>query len=318
MYKQGHLDFVARCRGHEAAQIGSAISIEVGKDFTLPYYRDLGVVLTIGMTPYEVFRTYLQTQHARIATENDPDCHSKKYQAPLHWGYHKHNMVTGPAPVATQILHAAGIAFASKLRKASVVTVAYCGDGATTEPDFLEGLRFAALHQLAVVFICEQDCTSSLINTLSLPSSIQGMKLPEGLTSHRVDGSDVIAVFTATQAAIQHAREGYGPTLLEMDVTRPICSMAIDDEHDKDDTDSLAKSNDPLLRCQCYLQERNAWDDEWAMQLHTRISIEVERAMQHALYQESSSIGQRLAISHRQTKREVYEPTLKAKLDEER
>ncbi len=60
MHAQGHIDFVASCRGHEAAQVGSAICIEVGKDFTLPYYRDLGVMLTIGMTPYEVFRNYLQ------------------------------------------------------------------------------------------------------------------------------------------------------------------------------------------------------------------------------------------------------------------
>jgi len=137
LYKQGCVGFLARSRGHEAAQVGSAACIEVGTDFTLPYYRDLGVVLTIGMTPYEVFRTYLQTGHTN-APDTQQVQHSEIRQQPvLHWGYHKHNMVTGPAPVATQILHAAGIAFASKLRKAAIVTVAYCGDGATSEPDVL-------------------------------------------------------------------------------------------------------------------------------------------------------------------------------------
>jgi len=125
LYQGGRIEFIANCRGHEAAQVGSAICIEVGKDFTLPYYRDLGVVLTIGMTPYEVFRTYLlaHRQHSLIG---EMDSHGAQHAPLRHWGYHKHNTVTGPAPVATQLLHAAGIAFASKLRKAPVVTVAYC------------------------------------------------------------------------------------------------------------------------------------------------------------------------------------------------
>jgi len=154
LHEQGQIGFVASCRGHEAAQIGSALCIEAGKDFTLPYYRDLGVVLNIGMTVYEVFRTYLQAYRQWV---NDSSVRAETRPATLHWGYHKHNIVTGPAPVATQILHAAGIAFASKLRKSSAVTAAYCGDGATAEADFLEGVTFAALHQLPVVFVCEQD-----------------------------------------------------------------------------------------------------------------------------------------------------------------
>src|SRR5437660_12292046 len=82
LHEQGRIDFIAGCRGHEAAQVGSAICIEVGKDFTLPYYRDIGVVLTIGMTPYEVFRTYLQAHRVGSGIGH-------------HWGYHKHNIVSG-------------------------------------------------------------------------------------------------------------------------------------------------------------------------------------------------------------------------------
>src|SRR5712691_12668078 len=112
----GHVPngLLVSCRSHEAAQVGSALCIEAGKDFTLPYYRDLGVVLNIGMTVYEVFRTYLQAYRQWV---NDSSVRAETRSATLHWGYLKHNIVTGPAPVATQILHAAGIAFASKLRK---------------------------------------------------------------------------------------------------------------------------------------------------------------------------------------------------------
>src|SRR5260370_739605 len=132
-YQQGRLGFVASCWGHEAAQVGSAVCIEVGQDFTLPYYRDLGVVLTIGMTPYEVFRTYLQTRQDQLPQTQIVGTAQHAPQPVSHWGYHKHNLVTGPAPVATQIMHAAGIAFACKLRKSPAITVAYCGDRATAE-----------------------------------------------------------------------------------------------------------------------------------------------------------------------------------------
>ena len=287
LHQQGRIDFVASSRGHEAAQVGSAVCIEIGTDFTLPYYRDLGVVLTIGMTPYEVFRTYLQTHQANIHISDQKERVAEKSQALLHWGYHKHNTVTGPAPVATQILHAAGIAFACKLRKAPVVTVAYCGDGATTEPDFLEGIRFAALHQLPVVFVCEQDCTQDWAESASTPSCTQGITLPQGLIHHRIDGSDVVAVYTAMRAAMQHAREGHGPVLLEMHVTRPLPLLneqrSGDDGENADRLLNTIESNDPLLRCRQILQEQGAWDNAWAAQLHARITADVERALQDAM-----------------------------------
>lgn len=270
LHSNGYGDFVASCRGHEAVQVATALCIEVGKDFTLPYYRDLGVVLTIGMTPYEIFRTYItQTQH-------EPE-QSHILQEPTrppipHWGYHKHNTVMGPAPVATQILHAAGIAFASKLRKVPIVTVAYCGDGATCEPDFLEGIRFAAQHQLPVVFICEQDCTDATDATTPLaplslpPSCLQDITLPADLTYQRIDGSDVSLVYNTMREAMQHAREGHGPILLEMYISR-----------------SPSMPFDPLAYCQQLLEQQRAWDKQWANELHARLAHEVDNALHNAL-----------------------------------
>ena len=268
----GHVPngLLVSCRGHEAVQVGSAICIEAGKDFTLPYYRDLGVVLTIGMTPYEVFRTYIQVQQVQAKRTGEGGSNPrndyldiKSLQPVMHWGYHKHNMVTGSVPVATQVLHAAGIAFAAKLRKASVVTVAYCGDGADSEPDFLEGITFAAQHQLPVVFVYEQD-----------NSSLSRQTLPAGLEHHCIDGTDIIAVYAATRAAMQHAREGQGPVLLEMNVH----SSAPDSLYLE-----VEGQDDPLLRCQRHLEEQGMWDEEWAEQLHERLRNEVEQALQDAL-----------------------------------
>lgn len=265
--QQGSLGFVATCRGHEAVQVGSAVCIEVGQDFTLPYYRDLGVVLTIGMTPYEVFCTYRQTGLSQTGLA--PTKHTGRNvpviaQPVSHWGYHKHNLVTAPAPVATQIMHAAGIAFACKLRKASAVTVAYCGDGATAEPDFLEGITFAAQHQLSAIFICEQDTPDGQSTTLSR------LELPEGLYYDRIDGSDVLLVYEAMQAALRRAHAGQGPTLLETCITR-----ALPDE-------PLAK--DPLEHCIQLLREQGAWDEVWAGELETRLRAKVEQALADVLW----------------------------------
>jgi 2-oxoisovalerate dehydrogenase E1 component alpha subunit len=268
LYLQGQIAFAATCCGHEAAQVGSAACIEIGEDFTLPYYRDLGVVLTIGMTPYEVFRTYLlanrrQADEARSIVQNKPA------DPVLHWGYHKRNTITGPAPVATQILHAAGIAFACKLRKAAAVTVAYCGDGATAEPDFLEGINFAAQHRLPLIIICEQDSSDDQLSVL------QSLSLPGQLEHRCVDGTDVMAVYKAMQTALQHARDAHGPVLLEMRVKRYTPGQpGIGEEGFR---------NDPLLRCQQLLKEQGMWDEEWAEQLHERVKTEVEQAMQDAL-----------------------------------
>lgn len=274
LHQQGHIGFVASCRGHEAAQVGSAVCIEVGKDFTLPYYRDLGVVLTIGMTPYEIFRTYIQTYRKQMQAGRMV-YPAQESQSVHQWGYQKHNMVAGTAPVATQILHAAGIAFASKLRKASAVTVAYCGDDAITEPDFLEGITFSAQHTLPAIYIYERNISYSRKPTQPDISPLQEMSLPITIDYHCIDGSDIVAVNTATHAAMQHTRAGLGPVLLEIQVCR----------HSENESASPAQSAqfDPLWRCQCYLEEHGIWDETWATQLRERIVREVEQAVQDAL-----------------------------------
>jgi len=245
----------ASCRGYEAAQIGSAVCIEVGQDFTLPSSRDLGVVLTIGMTPYEVFRTYL-----------DRETDGGMLQQ-AHWSYHKHNTVTGPTPVATQILHAAGIAFASKLRKAHAVTIAYCSDDVVTEPDFLEGIRFSAHHNLPIIFICEHTCQDTLSN---MTSCLDEKLLPENLTHHAISGVDVTQVYTIMQQAMHFAREGQGPILLEVFVSQPPFSQFSDNQ-------------DPLLHYKQLLQTQGIWDEEWAIQLQSRLRTEVGQALHDAV-----------------------------------
>lgn len=261
--EQGYLDVYTSCRGYEAAQVGSATCIEVGRDFTLPSYRDLGVVLTIGMTPYEVMHICLCTS---VPAETRGESSIQKQ--PLQWGYHKRNMVHGNTSTATHILHAAGIAFASKLRKAAAVTVAYCGDSETTEPDFLEGIRFAAQHQLPVIFICEHTCSAS---NHTVPSCFK--ELPEGLTHQQRDGADVVQIYETMKDIIEQVRIGSGPILLEIAIVHPCTEPAYD----------------PLLRCEYILREQGLWDEQWAASLVTRLNDEIEQAVHNVLLDDESS-----------------------------
>src|SRR5436190_17844550 len=124
--RMGKAAFVVSAQGHEGAQVGSAWAIRRRSDTNdpdpvLPYYRDLGVVLTLGMTPYEI----LLAVFARAADPN-----SGGRQMPNHWGSSEHNIITGSSPIATHIPHAAGIAMAAKLGRTDAVSVCYFGDGA--------------------------------------------------------------------------------------------------------------------------------------------------------------------------------------------
>nr|BBH88495.1 pyruvate dehydrogenase E1 component subunit alpha [Thermosporothrix sp. COM3] len=266
LHLQGHIDFVASCRGHEAVQIGSAACIEVGKDFTLPYYRNLGVVLTIGMTPYEVFRTYLQPQY-----------NGSKPRAMLHWGYHKHNTVTGTTSIATQILHAAGIAFACKLRKDTVAAVAYCDHAAHQEADFQEGLRFAAQHRLPLVIVCEKERTDQTV--ISLPPNVQHIE---------ADGTNVLQVAETMRQALQQARDGAGPVFLEFSVVRFLPDFA----PTKQGIFALEgpPDCDPLVQSRLQLQHLGLWDEERAQQLYRRLRHEVERALEEALQEQPARL----------------------------
>src|SRR5947209_6972946 len=146
--RQGKAPFVISCQGHEAIQVGIGMAMERGKDWFLPYYRDLALCVYLGYTPREVMM-----QH--FARKNEPNSGGR--QMPGHYGYKKLHIVTGSSPVATQIPHGAGVALASKLRGTDEVTMVSFGEGATSKGDWHEALNLAGIHKLPVVFLCQNN-----------------------------------------------------------------------------------------------------------------------------------------------------------------
>ncbi|MBA2446672.1 MAG: thiamine pyrophosphate-dependent dehydrogenase E1 component subunit alpha [Chloroflexi bacterium] len=289
--RQGKVPFAIPARGQEAAQVGSAYALRAGHDLALPYPRDLGVVLVLGMTPLEVLLSAL-------ARADDPSSGGR--QLPMHWGHARLRMLSSSSPVGTQIPQAAGLALAAKLRREDSVIVVYFGDGATSKGDFHEGLNFAAIHTLPVVFFCQNNGYAT-----SVPQSLQ-MAIPDvadyapayGMPGVIVDGNDVLAVYAETRAAVDRARRGDGPTLLEAKTYRLLPHTSDDDDGRYRDPAEVVywEARDPLPRFRAELVAAGLLDDAVDAGLLAQAQAQIDDALVRA---EASPIPKRLlALDH--------------------
>ena len=146
--RAGRIPFVISGQGHEGAQVGIAWAFEKGKDWIAPFYRSIATCLTFGMSARDIMT-------AQYATASDPSSGGR--QMPGHYGSHQHNLVSVSSPVATQLLHAVGIALAAKIRKTGQVAMTSMGEGSSNQGDVHEGLNFAAIHKLPFVFVVENN-----------------------------------------------------------------------------------------------------------------------------------------------------------------
>src|SRR5207247_896468 len=137
--RAGRIPFVISGQGHEGAQVGITWALEKGKDWIAPFYRSIATCLTFGMSPRDIMT-------AQYATASDPSSGGR--QMPGHYGSHEHNLVSVSSPVATQLLHAVGLALAAKIRKTGQVALTVMGEGSSNQGDVHEGLNFAAIHKL--------------------------------------------------------------------------------------------------------------------------------------------------------------------------
>ncbi|MGH2408637.1 MAG: thiamine pyrophosphate-dependent dehydrogenase E1 component subunit alpha, partial [Candidatus Limnocylindrales bacterium] len=157
--RAGKVPFVISGQGHEGAQVGICYGLRQGHDWMIPYYRSVAACLTFGMTAREIML-------AQFARANDPSSGGR--QMPGHYGSAKHNIMSQSSPVATQVLHAVGIALAAKIRGTDQVAVTSLGEGASNQGDFHEGLNFAGIHKLPVITVVENNGWA-----ISVPASLE-------------------------------------------------------------------------------------------------------------------------------------------------
>lgn len=275
--RQGKIPFFTSCRGHEAAQVGSAYVLRRGQDFVLPYYRDWAVVLVLGMSTRELMA-------GAFAKATDP-CTGGR-QMPAHFGYPPLRIISGSSPVATQIPHAVGVALGCKLRGEEAVTIVYFGDGATSKGDFHEGVNFAAIHQLPVIFFCENNsyAISVPLKKQMAIGSIADRAKGYGFPGISVDGNDPLAVYQATKEAHERVRRGEGPMLIEARTYRLVPHSTDDDDRRYRSREEVEawKKRDPIDRFKGYLEKEGILTGALDREIWEETTKEVDDATEFA------------------------------------
>src|ERR1700675_490053 len=251
LVKQGRAPFVGSSRGHEGIQVASTAAL-VADDWLVPHYRGLANSIVRGLTMKEwMLAVFAKADDPLWAGRNIPgSCYS----------YRRLKIAPVSQVVASWVPKAAGIAYAAKLTGDGSVTLCSFGDGATSQGDFHEGVNFAAVHRLPVVFVCENNSYA-----ISVPIRLQ-MANPNvaeraagyGIAGVTVDGTDVPACYVACKEAVDRARRGEGPTLIDAKIWR-MNSHTSEDNHvkyrGKEEIDEAA-AHDPIARFGAWLMER--------------------------------------------------------------
>jgi len=275
--RAGRAPFVISGQGHEGAQVGLAWPLRRGHDWIAPYYRSIATCIAFGMSA----RDLMLAQYAKGV---DPSSGGR--QMPGHYGHPSHHLVSVSSPVATQILHAVGIALAAKIRKLDQVAVAIMGEGSSNQGDVHEALNFAAIHKLPFVFVVENNGYA-----ISVPAakelSVKDVAVRAsgyGIPGVVVDGTDVLACYAAGREAIDRARTGGGPTLIEAKVTRLTAHSSDDQQTKYRSEDDLAegRTHDPLPIFRAQLRDAGVLTDAIETTMSEEIAGIVEDATDHA------------------------------------
>jgi 2-oxoisovalerate dehydrogenase E1 component alpha subunit len=275
--RAGRAPFVISGQGHEGAQVGLAWPLRQGHDWVAPYYRSIATCIAFGMTA----RDLMLAQYAKAS-----DISSGGRQMPGHYGSAPLHIVSVSSPVATQILHAVGIALAARIKGDDAVAVAIMGEGSSNQGDVHEGLNFAAIHKLPFILVIENNGyaisvpAEKELSVKDVASRASGYGIPGVI----VDGTDVLACYRAGREAVDRARAGGGPTLIEAKVTR-LTAHSSDDQQTKYRTESdLAegRAHDPLPIFREQLREAGVLTDELEAAMTAEIAAAVEDATDFA------------------------------------
>jgi 2-oxoisovalerate dehydrogenase E1 component alpha subunit len=264
---RGQISGGASCRGHEAVQVGILEPFHIGLDYLLPYYRDLAAVFMVGLTPDAILLNH-------FGRSDDPISGAR--MRPAQWNSRELRIISASGLVATQTLHATGIAFAARLRHENAVALTMFGDGATSEGDFHEALNFAGLHHLGVIFVCENNgiALSTPFIAQSAAPHVADRAAGYGMPGVIVDGADIFAIIEAARSAFERARGGQGPTLIE---------MIIPHLADRTPRGDAFIGRDPVALLRDYLLAKGELTIERGRQLHKQFEAELDEAEKAAL-----------------------------------
>src|SRR3954468_11707726 len=245
-HRQGRIGTYAIFWNHEAMQAGSVFALE-REDWIFPSYRESAIGLLRGMPASTVLSWWRG--------------HPAGWWSPLDW-----NVASICVPIATHVPHAAGLAWGKKLRGEATCAITYFGDGATSEGAFHEGANFAAVMRASLVLFCNNNqwAISTPLSAQTAAETLADKAAGYGMPGVRVDGGDVLAVYEATREAVERARAGEGPTLIEAVTYRAAPHATADDPSAYIDLDRVEeeRQNECLGRYEAYLRRLGLLSDE--------------------------------------------------------
>lgn len=279
--RQGKIPFAATCQGHEAAQAGAAFALRRGTDWLVPYYRDTCMALSFGVTP----RQQLMCLFARR-----DDVFSSGRQFPNHYSVPDLKIASISSIIAAHVTHAVGIALAAKMRKESSVVLTSFGEGSTSEGEWHEALNFAGIHQLPIVFFCENnEYAISVHQSLQMGvKNVADRAAAYGFPGVICDGTDPVQTYETVREALERARRGGGPTLVEAKCYRAMSHTSDDNQltYRTPAEIEAVKTRDPVPRFENWLKDRGMIDDETIAEVKAQSLREVNDATDWAEAQE--------------------------------
>jgi pyruvate dehydrogenase E1 component alpha subunit len=275
LQRQGRIGTYVSCAGQEAAQVGSAFALSE-MDWVFPMYRDLGIIVEMGV-PLDTLLNRIFANGEDLSLGRD---------LPNVFGWKKYRVFSLAAPIASHLQPAVGFAMAAKYRKDNIVTLASFGDGATSSIEFHVSLNFAGVFKAPTVFLCEnnQYAISVPVSRQTASDSIAVKASAYGFDGVRVDGNDILGVYSAASNAIQKARSGNGPTLIEC-VTYRMASHSTSDDWKKyrsSEEVEAWRARDPISRFRVYLEERSLMSSNDDLALRKELDATVNEAIVRA------------------------------------
>jgi pyruvate dehydrogenase E1 component alpha subunit/2-oxoisovalerate dehydrogenase E1 component alpha subunit len=272
LQRQGRIGFYGEAKGQEAAVIGAAHALGP-RDWIVPALREAGAALYRGLP----LRSYV----AQIF--GNADDVSKGRQLPCHPGTRAARYVTMSSCIASQLPHAMGMAWAAKIRGDDVVVLGCLGDGATSEEDFHVAANFAGVYRAPVVFFCQNNqwAISTPVTVQTAAPTMAAKAVAYGFAGIRCDGNDVLAVYSCVHDAVERARRGEGPTLVEALTYRVSAHSSSDDpSRYRDETVTAAwRGKDPIARFRTWLTAEGLLDAAADEALRAELEAEVRQAV---------------------------------------
>lgn len=279
LQRRGLMVTLAPGIGQEACTVGSVLALDRTQDWFVPQYREAAGQLLFGLPLKQAFLWHMGSPLGFFIPRGM-------------------NMLPFQAAVAAQIPHAVGLAWGFALQRKPGVVVVHFGEGATSEGDFHESLNLAGVTKAPVIFFCQNNywAISTPTPLQSAAPSFAHKALGYGIAGVQVDGNDLFAVYEVTREAVERARHGHGPTLIEAITYRLGMHTTADDGSSCEPAGMRDewRPKDPLIRLQRYLEGRGAWSEAIGAQMDREIAAELDRAWQEAQAEPRATLDESL------------------------